>query len=192
MGKWAARLEEKKPVPPQPLTARTDERGVLSVLTVPPPGGGPEFEALPIRTGKKAGEPEATDLAAVAWTDADIARFNKRRARLIRWGWLEADAEKLSELLVRCDRDADDRVSCIDCRHYRPGHCGNQRRAGLNVADVGRDLAATLQRCPGSADVGAIEPDQRSGWGMVVGPIPRAMSLRHGYGSHVVAVTDVT
>ncbi len=192
MGKWAARLDEKSTVPPDTRTARTDKRGVLSVLTVPPPGGGTEFEALPIRTDEKAGESEATDLAAVAWSDADIARFNKRRARLIRWGWLEADAEKLSELLVQCDRDTDDRVSCIDCRHYRPGHCGNQRQAGLNAADIGRDLAATLQRCAGFAEVGATEPDQRSGWGMVVGPVPRAMTLRHGYGSHVGAVTDVT
>ena len=89
------------------------------------------------------------DLAAVAWTEDDIARFLDRRARLMRWGWAEPDAEKLAERLVRRDREADDRVSCTDCRHYRPGRCGNHRLAGLPAADLGRDLAGLLQRCPG-------------------------------------------
>ena len=89
------------------------------------------------------------DLAAVAWTDADVARFLDRRARLLRWGWAAPEAEKLAARLVKRDREADPRVSCTDCRHYRPGDCGNHRRAGLHSADVGRDLAATLQRCPG-------------------------------------------
>ena len=93
--------------------------------------------------------PDALDLAAVAWTDADIAQFLDRRARLLRWGWGEADAERLADRLALRDREADERVSCTDCRHYRPGRCGNHRRAGLNVADVGRDLAGMLQRCEG-------------------------------------------
>ncbi|MBX9793385.1 MAG: hypothetical protein K2Y02_03710 [Burkholderiaceae bacterium] len=85
----------------------------------------------------------------MAWTDADIARFLDRRARLMRWGWAETEAETLADRLVRRDREQDDRVSCTDCRHYRPGRCGNHRRAGLTMADVGRDLASLLQRCPG-------------------------------------------
>lgn len=85
------------------------------------------------------------------WTDADIARFNERRARFMRWGWPESDAETMADRLVRRDRDADDRVCCADCSHYRPGHCDNYRRAGLSVAEVGRDLAAMPQRCPGFA-----------------------------------------
>ena len=89
------------------------------------------------------------DLAAVAWSDADIARFLDRRARLIRWGWAEPDAEALAERLVGRDREHDGRVNCTDCRHYRPGRCGDYRRAGLHAPDVGRDLAAMLQRCPG-------------------------------------------
>ena len=91
----------------------------------------------------------SVDLAAVAWTDADIAAFLDRRARLMRWRWSEADAEKLAERLVMRDREQDDRVSCTDCRYYRPGFCANHQRAGLRVRDVGRDLAALLQRCPG-------------------------------------------
>jgi len=93
--------------------------------------------------------PEALDVAAMAWTDADIARFLDRRARLIRWGWTEPEAEKLAERLVKRDREEDDRVSCADCRHYRAGSCGNHKAAGLGGQYVGRQWAEILQRCPG-------------------------------------------
>lgn len=99
--------------------------------------------------------PEARDLAAVAWTDADIAAFLARRARLMRWGWAEPDAERLAERLVIRDREADARVTCTDCRHYRPGRCANHAGAGLSAPEVGRDLAAMLQRCPGFESLGA-------------------------------------
>ena len=89
------------------------------------------------------------DLVAAAWTDDDITRFLDRRTRLMRWGWAEPDAEKLAERLARRDRERDDRVSCTDCRHYRPGRCGNHLRAGLHAADLSRDLAGLLQRCHG-------------------------------------------
>ena len=83
------------------------------------------------------------------WSEADIARFLDRQARLLRWGWPERDAETVAERLVRRDIEGDDRVSCTDCRHYRPGRCGCHARAGLQRPDVGRDLATLLQRCPG-------------------------------------------
>lgn len=84
-----------------------------------------------------------------ARTDGEAARFLDRRARLLRWGWAADDAEKLAERLARRDREADSRVICPECRHYRPGRCGNHWRAGLQGAEVGRDLAALLQRCAG-------------------------------------------
>ena len=93
--------------------------------------------------------PEPFDLAAVAWTDADIVAYLGRRARLVRWGWTEANAERLAERLVRRDRESDDRGACVECRHYRPGRCGNHRDAGMYSAELGRDLAAMLQRCGG-------------------------------------------
>lgn len=88
-------------------------------------------------------------LALAAWTDADMARFTARRDRLMRWGYREADAEALAERLTLRDRSGDDRVSCTECKGYRPGHCGNHRAARLHSAEVGRDLAGLLQRCPG-------------------------------------------
>ena len=85
----------------------------------------------------------------MAWTEGDIDRFLARRARLLLWGWPEPEAEALADRLVRRDRELDARVSCADCKHYRPGRCNNHRRAGLSTPDVGRDLASMLQRCPG-------------------------------------------
>jgi hypothetical protein len=83
-------------------------------------------------------------------SDADTARFIERRDRLLRWGWPADEAEALAERLTRHDRErGDSMVSCTDCRHYRPSRCSNHRRAGLQSADVGRDLASLLQRCPG-------------------------------------------
>lgn len=151
MGKWAARLAEKAAVPLHPGTDKAAKRGVLSVLAVTPEGGGRNFRAAPMEARELADLPAPLDLAPVAWTDADIARFLDRRARLLRWGWAEAEAEKLADRLVTRDREGgDDRVSCAgDCSHYRPGRCGNHRRAGLQAPDMGRDLASLLQRCPG-------------------------------------------
>ena len=147
MGKWAARLAEKTAAPPMPGTDRTDKRGLLSVLAVTSQGGAREFQAIPLAAVERA--TNGPDLAAVAWTDADIARFLDRRARLLRWGWPEPEAERLAERLVRRDRESDDRGACVECRHYRPGRCGNHRTAGLYSSEVGRDLATLLQRCPG-------------------------------------------
>jgi hypothetical protein len=61
--------------------------------------------------------------------------------------------EALADRLVRRDRDLDARVSCADCKHYRPGRCGNHIAAGLRSPEVGRDLAALLQRCDGFSNV---------------------------------------
>lgn len=177
------------------VTANGDRLAIRPASKLTEPMRAALLEAKPELLALLRGETNAAkahDGDAIGWTDADIARFRVRRARLMRWGWPEAEAEMLADRLVQRDREHDERVSCTDCRHYRPGHCGNQRRAGLNAADVGRDLAATLQRCPGFAEFGAIEPDQRSSWGTVIGPAPRAMTLRHGYGRHVGAATDVT
>jgi hypothetical protein len=44
---------------------------------------------------------ETFDMLAKGWTDADIARFLDRRARLMRWGWPQVEAEKLADRLVR-------------------------------------------------------------------------------------------
>ena len=147
MGKWAERLALKTLQSPNGGTDKTAERGVLSVLAVPQKGGDCDFQVAPLPGDAVA--IAAPDLSTVAWTDDDIGRFITRRARLMRWGWSEPDAERLAERLVLRDRVGDDRASCAECQHHRPGRCGNHRAAGLHSPEVGRDLVAMLQRCPG-------------------------------------------
>jgi hypothetical protein len=96
-----------------------------------------------------AGPESIPEAPTLTWSDRDIQRFLGRRARLMRWGWTEAEAETLAEKLTRRDREFDDRVSCIDCCHYRTGKCGSHVKAGLASADVGRDFVSLLQRCNG-------------------------------------------
>lgn len=57
--------------------------------------------------------------------------------------------DDLMALVATRDRAADERVSCIDCGHYRHRRCSSYRRAGLSGPDVGRDLAELPQRCHG-------------------------------------------
>lgn len=84
---------------------------------------------------------------APSWDDAEIARFQDRQARFARLGIGTDDADDLAERLVLRDRTGDERAMCCECSHYRPGRCGNHRAALLQSAEVGHDLAATLQRC---------------------------------------------
>lgn len=150
MGKWLDRLaalddtgEEKNSPCPFPPHCQNRQKPVLSVLA-----GGQEGDTAEIFVD--------SDAAALpnphgwGWGNADIGRFLARRARLQRWGWPADQAEALADRLTCRDvAGDDDRVSCTDCKHYRPGRCGNHRRAGLHSAELGRDLAGLLQRCPG-------------------------------------------
>lgn len=132
----------------------------LRAIGVPPVGGTDETAGTPLSSalavrpeGGAANHARADpELAAVAWTDDDIARFMARRARLLRWGWPEPEAEAMAERLTRRDREADPRVMCVECVHYRPERCANHRRAGLHGPEMGRDLAGLLQRCAGFED----------------------------------------
>jgi TubC N-terminal docking domain len=110
-------------------------------------GAKPELLALVARDAAPATVPDAA--LPRTWADADIASYQVRQARLMRWGWSEADAELLAERLVIRHRSGDTRVACVDCRNFRPWRCGNHRLAGLHLADVGRDLASLPQRCAG-------------------------------------------
>lgn len=92
----------------------------------------------------------ANECHAAGWSGAEIVRFEARAQLLQRRGISEQEAEDLAERLTLRDREGDDRALCLECRHYRNGRCGNQGRAGLGSADVGRTFTATLQRCPGS------------------------------------------
>jgi hypothetical protein len=86
---------------------------------------------------------------APEWQDVDIARFSARVQRFARLGIDAQDGDDLAERLTLRDRDDDKRVMCAECRHYRPGRCGNHKAAGLHAAEMGRDMAELLQWCAG-------------------------------------------
>lgn len=58
--------------------------------------------------------------AAHEISDAETARHEKRQAR-IAWLGYGAEAELLAGLLLRRDRDMDDRRLCVECSHAGPG-----------------------------------------------------------------------
>ena len=88
-----------------------------------------------------------------AWDDGAIARFQARVVRVVRLGFDADDADDLAERLHLSDVEGDHRTLCIECLHYSPGRCGNHRAAGLQAADVGRDLASTMQHCQGFKEI---------------------------------------
>ena len=97
----------------------------------------------------------AADLDRCCWPHSDamngaeLERFAKRVQQATRRGISTEAAEAMADRLVIRDREQDDRCACLECATLRPGRCGNYRHAGLQGPDVGRDLAAMLQRCPG-------------------------------------------
>ena len=81
---------------------------------------------------------EADKLAGLlSWTDKEIGAFQRRQARIV-WLGYTVPSEYLAEMLLRRDRDLDDRRLCIECAHACPGwRCA--KKAGF--------LLDQLQRC---------------------------------------------
>lgn len=121
---------------------RAAKPAVLALLAAPVGSQSAQPVAL-------AGGPLTNGDFAPAVIEPAAVRFAARRARLIRWGWPQDEAQAMAQRLARRDLAGDDLASCTECASYRPGRCGNHRRAGLFGPEVGRDLAAMLQRCPG-------------------------------------------
>lgn len=135
MNKWLARLEALEQPSFGSAAAsqhcQSRQNGLLSVLAA-------------------ASQPARLENAPALHPDRDLERFRARLDRLRRWGWPDDVAQVVAERLTLRDASGDDRVICAaECTHYRPGYCANHRRAGLNGAELGRDLAGLLQRCPG-------------------------------------------
>lgn len=149
MGRWLELLQANAATPIPRGTDRTDGR----VETEPSVGFVSASEGG-CASNQAAGDGRAvgvdrTLLASVAWSDGDIQRFLEHQARLLGWGWSDADAKAAAERLVLRDRVGDERVSCIECASYRPGRCANYRKAGLVTSKVGQEVSAMLQHCLG-------------------------------------------
>jgi len=99
----------------------------------------------PHKLTKAQDRPQQAD----AWNGAAAVRFQTRVRHFQRDGLAAQEAQGLAKRLHMRDVQADGRHLCVECRHYRPGHCGNHRAAGLHSPEVGQDLAEILQRCDG-------------------------------------------
>lgn len=145
-----ARLSQKGRRP----TAKTDETPVSSVSSAGVSRIGEKHDSSITAVGPDRG----------TWTDAEIATFTDRRARLRRWGWPESEAEALAERLTQRDRESDERRACVECRRCQPPGliCTTHRVAGVG-RELGHDLATRLQRCPAYAPVTNRQATTRGG-----------------------------
>lgn len=92
---------------------------------------------------------EADAAHAESWDNAAIGRFVARVSLFLRRGVNATDADDLAERLHLRNMQDDDRHLCLECKHFAGRRCGNHKAANLHSPEVGRDLAAMLQRCPG-------------------------------------------
>lgn len=86
----------------------------------------------------------------VPWADFEITLYVGRMTLFMRRGLNATDANDLAEQRHFRDLVLDDRVSCIECNHYKPGTtraCGNVQAAG--VRECGPATATMLQGCEG-------------------------------------------
>lgn len=74
------------------------------------------------------------------WTDAEIARFNRRDAAFLAYGMDAEGAERLARQMLYRDRpgEGDDRRVCFECAHMDRRSC----TAGQPL------MPLVMQRCP--------------------------------------------
>jgi hypothetical protein len=171
---WTQRARSFLKTSPPP-TDETDERGVLSVLSVRAPLVSEKREAanearvserttapsvVPIEPSPAPSasrpyrlSPTAADRChAGGWDDAEIEGYTARVTLFMRRGVNATDADDLAEALTLRDRNGDDRRLCLECVHLSgrdPGawRCRSARAAGV-LAELPGDLVTQCQHCP--------------------------------------------
>ena len=160
----------------QPVIAEAGNK-LIDIGTVRPPGLSPLLLAASLALDASisaAGTLPGNDPDADCWprsttmNGAEIDLFTARLHRFTDKGLTRTDGEALADKLVIRDREADDRRSCLECRHLSGyGHtswrCGNWQAAGVAIrprdTQLPADLVLQLQRCDGFGDaVAAILP----------------------------------
>jgi len=138
------------------VLAETDSPGIAanlaSRLTSSTPAS--QLAALAIvEPATSSGKPEAGGQRSTATNRADAIE-----ARLRLWGWTPREARQAAERIA--GREADDqRRTCVECSHHRPGQCRNYRRALLGSQVVGNELARLAQHCPGFTELQSTAAD---------------------------------
>lgn len=180
MSSWAERAKVRftqECQKPTPKTTETPLLGVMGVLS----GGfcentdrvlgvmGAPFGDMPEKshfdlTAANDPQPDPEDVGC--WPDssamngAEIDIFSKRVDLFFYKNLPLPKAESLADLLVKRDRDGDDRRVCLECKHLADiGHgwrCNNWQAAGVAVRQrdnqMPADLVLQLQRCDGFAE----------------------------------------
>jgi hypothetical protein len=89
-------------------------------------------------------------------TTQEVTIFEARLALFTNLGLDIATSEALSDRLLKRDRDADERHTCMECSYIQSGwgwSCGNWRVAGIAVCAqdtrLPRDFAIQPQHCNG-------------------------------------------
>jgi hypothetical protein len=81
-----------------------------------------------------------------AMNSGEIKAFVARVTLFVRHGFDQSRAEALADKLKTRDREGDDRVVCVECRHLASNRCTRPQAASLGpMVEVFR---AKLQRCP--------------------------------------------
>jgi hypothetical protein len=132
----------------QRAALRAHKTELLALLAAPAAGA-----VLPPARPYRLTNADADVAHAEPWNDAAIARFQARAGHIRRLGFSEDDADDLAEALHLRDLHADYRHLCLECRHYRPGRCGNHSAADLGAADLTPRWATMFQHCPGFTEV---------------------------------------
>lgn len=151
---------------PQVACAQTTS-GPIDIGTVRPPGLSPFLLAASLALDaaiSASGKFGVTNPDAYCWpssmamNSAEIDLFMARLDRFANKGLSLHERETLADKLVIRDREADDRLSCLECRHLSGTgraiwRCGNSQAAGVAIhprdTQLPADWVMQLQRCPG-------------------------------------------
>ncbi|MCV2354632.1 hypothetical protein LNV09_10710 [Paucibacter sp. B2R-40] len=82
--------------------------------------------------------------------DSELDTMEARLMLFTRRSMADTEADLLADKLLQADREQSGQVTCHLCQHFNPRRktCGNFRAAGVGQ-EIGSDLAAMLQQCPG-------------------------------------------
>ena len=149
----------------QNLTVKTDETpdsGLSSVSSVQNQELIEDFLSQKINSSDQGGEKSYSDLwcypNSSAMNTDEIAIFQARVSRYKSRGLDAEKSEALADKLLIRDRDqgADDRISCLECRHLvnvNGWYCKNWQQSKVCIRErdayIGTDWVMLLQRCDG-------------------------------------------
>ena len=165
MKSWTDRAVQIFAKEVQNSTVKTDETpdsGLSSVSSVQNQELIEDFLSQKINSSDQGGKKSYSDLwcypNSSAMNTEEIAIFQARVSRYKSRGLDAEKSESLADKLLIRDRDqgADDRISCLECRHLvnvNGWYCKNWQQSKVCIRErdayIGTDWVMLLQRCDG-------------------------------------------